>query len=177
MSEFYCLVEDGQITKYNITLPTSVGNTSIPKGATGLDAFGLYPIVGERPAEQVGKRVSGPSYEFDGTQVNRIYTVEDIPLEELKAKLVAEITEATQKRLDDFAKTRNYDGVMSACTYVTSSVVKFATEAQYCVTARDQTWATLYSIMADVQAGTRPLPSGYDDISAELPVLAWPEVI
>lgn len=176
MSEFYCLVEDGQITKYNITLPTSVGNTSIPKGATGLDAFGLYPIVGERPAEQVGKRVSGPTYEFDGTQVNRVYTVEDIPLEEIKSKLIAEITEATQKRLDDFAKTRNYDGILSACTYATSSVPKFVLEGQYCVDVRDQTWATLYTIMSEVESGVRGMPSGFADIEPDLPVLTWPEL-
>lgn len=177
MSEFYCLVEDGQITKYNITLPTAVDNTSIPKGATGLDKYGLYPIVGERPTEVVGKRVSGPSYEFDGTQVNRVYTVEDIPLEELKAKLIAEVTEAVQKRLGDFAKTRNYDGIMSACTYATSSVPKFLSEGQYCVDARDNTWAMLYTIMSEVESGVRPLPSGYADIEADLPVLTWPEIV
>lgn len=170
---YYCEIKDGQIVRYNITLPTAVGNTSIPKGATGLAAFGLYPIIGERPAEQSGKRVSGLAYEFDGTQVNRIYVVEDISVEELKDKLIAEVTEAVQKRLDDFAKTRNYDGILSACTYATDPNPTFAAEGQYCVTVRSQTWATLYTIMAEVESGVRPMPSKFADIEADLPVLTW----
>ena len=85
-----------------------------------------------------------------------------------------QIIDATQKRLDDFAQTRNYDGILSACTYATSAVLKFATEGQYCVEVRDTTWAALYDILGKVQAGTRPKPSGYADIEADLPVLTWP---
>ena len=84
------------------------------------------------------------------------------------------IVMATQKRLDDFAKTRNYDGTLSACTYATSTVQKFASEGQYCVQARDATWAKLYQIMAEVEAGTRPMPTGYADIEPDLPALVWP---
>jgi hypothetical protein len=64
--------------------------------------------------------------------------------------------------------------MLSACTYATSTVTKFAEEGQYCVDARDATWNKLYEIMAKVEAGTRPVPSGYSDIEAELPVLEWP---
>ena len=84
------------------------------------------------------------------------------------------ITAATQQRLDDFARTRGYDGIMSACTYATSTNAKFAAEGQYCVGARDATWATLYQIMDDVLAGTRPMPTGYADIEPEVPALVWP---
>lgn len=89
-------------------------------------------------------------------------------------ELIKEVTDATQARLDAFAKTRNYDGILSACTYATSSVPKFATEGQYCVSARDVTWAALYGIMAEVQTGTRPMPTGFTDIEPELPALEWP---
>lgn len=89
-------------------------------------------------------------------------------------RIKAEITAAVQQRLDDFARTRNYDGVLSACTYATSTNAQFASEGQYCVTARDNTWAKLYQIMAEVEAGTRPMPTGYTDIEAELPALVWP---
>ena len=94
--------------------------------------------------------------------------------EELEKRLISRITFETQQRLDAFAQTRNYDGIMSACTYATSAIPKFAEEGQYCVTARDTTWATLYTIMAEVEAQTRPMPSGYSDIEPLLPVLAWP---
>jgi len=85
-----------------------------------------------------------------------------------------EIAKEVQVRLNEFAQTRGYDTMLSACTYATSTVTKFAEEGQYCVDARDATWNKLYEIMAKVEAGTRPVPSGYSDIEAELPVLEWP---
>lgn len=90
-------------------------------------------------------------------------------------RLMQSIVDATQKRLDDFARTRNYDGILSLCTYATSTVPKFQQEGQYGVEARDATWAALYTILAEVEAGARPVPSGFADIEANLPTLAWPE--
>lgn len=86
----YALIENGEITRYNIQLPTVVGNTSIPRGATGLDAFGLYPIVGDEPSHTDRERIAGPQYVFDGTQVNRVFTVEAIPDEEKAGQVRAE---------------------------------------------------------------------------------------
>ncbi len=97
-----------------------------------------------------------------------------LPLVALPAiDIVKVITEATQKHLDDFAKTRNYDGILSACTYASSAVAQFATEGQHCIGVRDATWATLYQILADVEAGNRPTPTSYADIESELPNLTW----
>lgn len=84
------------------------------------------------------------------------------------------IVDATQLRLDTFAQTRNYSSILSASTYATSNVARFQAEGEYCVNQRDATWAKLYQILAEVQAGTRPMPTGYADIEAELPVLVWP---
>lgn len=90
------------------------------------------------------------------------------------APLQDQIVQATQQRLDDFAATRNYSGILSACTYATSSVPQFQSDGQYCVNARDATWAKLYEMLAEVQAGTRPMSNGYADVEPELPVLEWP---
>ena len=113
-----------------------------------------------------------------GVQQWEVYA---LPAEEATANQAAaaqvlqqSIVDATQQRLDDFARTRNYDGILSLCTYATSAVPKFRAEGQYGVEARDATWAALYQIMAEVEAGTRPAPSGYADIEPELPVLEWP---
>lgn len=89
------------------------------------------------------------------------------------AEIVTAVTQAVQQCLDDFARTRAYDGILSACTYATSTVEKFATEGQYAVQARDATWATCYQIMADVQQGQRPMPT-IEQVLAELPELGWP---
>lgn len=88
-------------------------------------------------------------------------------------RLMVEYTAAVQEHLDTFARTRNYDNILSACTYATSTVPKFAAEGQYAVSARDATWAKCYEIMAQVEAGERPMPT-LDELVAELPVLQWP---
>lgn len=90
------------------------------------------------------------------------------------ARLYDSIVADTQKRLDDFAKTRSYDGILSACTYATSPTQKFQVEGQYCVAQRDATWASLITMFSEVQAGTRPKPTSYADIEADLPPLVWP---
>jgi hypothetical protein len=98
-----------------------------------------------------------------------------IKIDHSKARdiLMAEYTNAVQKRLDDFARTRNYDGILSACTYATSTVPKFKAEGQYAVEARDATWAKCYEVLAAVESGSRPMPT-LDELLAELPVLSWP---
>lgn len=94
---------------------------------------------------------------------------------ELVHDIEGAIVEAAQGRLDGFARTRGYDGILSAATYATSTVEKFKTEGQLCVELRDATWAKLYEILDEVKAGTRPLPGSIADIESDLPELAWPE--
>ena len=86
----YALIENGAIKRINVELPTSIGNTSIPKGATGLEAYGLYPIVGDEPSHTDRERIAGPQYVFDGAQVNRVFAVEAIPDEEKAGQVRAE---------------------------------------------------------------------------------------
>ena len=90
-------------------------------------------------------------------------------------ELQQSIVTAVQARLDTFAQTRNYDGILSAATYASSTVPKFAAEGQCAVNARDATWATLYTLLAEIQAGTRAVPTGYADIEQLLPALVWPQ--
>lgn len=91
-------------------------------------------------------------------------------------EIMTSIVGATQARLDAFAKTKNYDGILSACTYATSTVAKFQAEGQYCVQMRDATWSKLYEIIAEVESGVRVPPTSFADIESELPTLTWPAV-
>lgn len=83
-----------------------------------------------------------------------------------------EATLRIQNMLDSFARTRGYDSIISAASYTASAVPQFAAEAARCVALRDQVWAACYAIMADVQAGTRTLPT-VEQVIAELPALTW----
>lgn len=89
-------------------------------------------------------------------------------------ELIARFTSAIQQRLDEFARSRHYDNILSACTYATSTVPKFKSEGQACVNLRDATWAAAYDILAKVQAGQRPMPNSIADIEADLPAAVWP---
>jgi len=86
----------------------------------------------------------------------------------------ARITQQVQERLDNFAKTRNYDNCLSACSYVASTNDKFKNEAIYCIESRDQTWLKCAEILNEALAGTRPMPNNLSDFENELPALVWP---
>lgn len=87
---------------------------------------------------------------------------------------IANYTVAIQARLDDFAKTRNYDNCLSCCTYANSTVEKFANEGQRMTELRDLTWHAAYDILGRWQSGEIPKPT-FDDVIAVLPELTWPE--
>ena len=88
---------------------------------------------------------------------------------------IKDYTDAVQIHLDSTVKTRNYDGILSACSYTGSSVPKFAAEAQACVLWRDSVWTTCYAILAEVQSGKRPAPTSAELLDM-LPAMNWPEV-
>lgn len=141
--------------------------------------YGVYPLQATPqpscdPATQ--KVVAGiPVFQLNQwVQVWEVVALSATEQQAFVAELQADIVAQTQNRLDAFARTRNYDSILSACTYATSTVPKFQGEGQCAVNARDTTWATLYTIMAEVEAGTRPMPTGFADIEPLLPALEWP---
>lgn len=109
-------------------------------------------------------------------RINAQGDVEEIKHQRPVEDIQNEIVNKVQDRLDSFARSKGYDGILSACTYATSSIVKFKVEGQYCVDSRDRTWGTLYQILAEVQSGNRLIPNGYEDIEKDLPVLTWPSL-
>lgn len=83
-----------------------------------------------------------------------------------------------QARLDTFARTLTYDSILSACTYATSTIEMYRIEGQYCVDARDATWAKAYELIQEmlpkVTSGEIAVPI-WEDIEEQLPVLTWPK--
>ncbi|MDZ7595881.1 MAG: hypothetical protein U0932_14630 [Thiobacillus sp.] len=88
-------------------------------------------------------------------------------------QIVAALTRDVQAHLDATARTRNYDGILSLCSYAASTNPTFSAEGLAGVAWRDAVWAACYAIMAAVQAGTRAVPTTAA-LLAELPPMAWP---
>jgi len=93
--------------------------------------------------------------------------------EEFLASTKSRLISAIQSMLDDKAKERGYDSILSLCTYATSTAAKFSKEGQAAVEWRDEVWAKGYAILADVEGGERAIPT-VDELLSELPVFVWP---
>lgn len=138
-----------------------------------------YPPVNE----QMGAVFKGPGsddYISITEKIEKVklkYPKKHLSPEEIAAEKIEKFVNATQRRLDSFARTRNYDGILSACTYANSPIPKFNIEGSYCVDRRALTWAALYQILGEVQAGQRPIPETFADIENDLPELVWPPTV
>lgn len=180
----YARIIDGAVAQfpYPLTqLRTDFPNTSFPQPyeLADLADFGLAAVAPTEPGAfnaLTHKAVELTPVLIDATWTQQ-WAIEPLSGPEFAQKVAdiqAAVVVATQARLDFFARTRSYDNILSACTYASSAVPKFAAEGQYAVNARDATWATLYQFMLDVQAGTAPMPSGFADVEPLLPALVWP---
>jgi hypothetical protein len=80
---------------------------------------------------------------------------EEIRLKELEEKY----TSFVQRILDAEAQKLGYDNCNSVCTYVDTGVAKFDAEGVAFRKWRSAVWALGYELLAEVQAGTRPVPT------------------
>lgn len=186
----YAKISNGQVDAYPVFLEDlRSAQTCLPArpSAAQLAEIGVFQVslVGQ-PFALGYEYAEGTPVLVDGvwtqTWVGKALSAESAAAQaaQYRQQIVAEVTATVQGRLDSFASTRGYDGILSACSYVASKVPRFATEANYCVDARDATWAKLYEILARVESGNWPtegagqMPTSYADIEPELPALEWP---
>ena len=87
-------------------------------------------------------------------------------------EIQAQLTAAVQAYMDSTAQTRGYDNIHTACSYANSTDHIFAAEGQACLQWRDKVWRKCYDILAEVQAGSRDIPT-VEELIEELPVLEW----
>lgn len=91
---------------------------------------------------------------------------------EAQAATLAIYKAAFDAHLDAVAQEKQYDNRITVGTYVSSSNPQYVAEAQAYIEWRDQALASMFSQLADVQAGGEP-PT-IPDFIASLPVITWP---
>jgi hypothetical protein len=175
----YALIVNEQVAEYpiyslfdkypNISFSLPIDNTQFPVGIVEVQET-VKPTINytQDLREDTPVKV--------GEFWQQAWTVLQTPQEEVtkRVEILKNILQkAVQNRLDSFAQTRRYDSMLSCCTYYNSTYQKFQTEAQYCVQARDSTWEACYAILAQFEAGQRPLPT-VEQLLSELPTLQWP---
>lgn len=180
----YVLIENNTIKQYpyNINdLRLDNPQISFPQNITTklLATFNVFPVTPtDRPQyDPASQKIEEGAPIKVNQRWQQTWNIVTLTLEEqnkYQHNLQENIIAQTQKRLDKFAQIHNYDGILSACTYATSTVPKFQLEGQYCVAFRDATWAKLYEILAEIESGIRPIPTGFMDIEADLPHITWP---
>lgn len=128
-----------------------------------------FPVSPEMTWVDVADDVTPETHHYNGVAV----TVKPPPPPPTAAQIIATLTDAVQRHLDTAARARNYDSILSLCSYAGSAHTKFGPEGRAGATWRDAVWAKCYSVLADVQAGLRTAPTA-DGLIAELPALVWP---
>ncbi len=89
-----------------------------------------------------------------------------------QAQIIEQHGRDLSARLDAFAMTRTYGGIMSAASFSTSSVPQFAIEGRRALELRDTSWSRFIVIMDAVRANTRAMPTR-EQLVQELPALTW----
>ena len=101
----------------------------------------------------------------------------DILITEVDPVITARVLELVKKmageKLDAFAKTREYDSIVSLATYATSAIPKFREEGQRGVDVRDATFAATYGYLEEMMQGTAFVPKNMYEVESKLPALTW----
>jgi len=197
--KIYARIEEGKIVQYPVTI------AMINERANPLDTYYqcYFPGEGDHPNPTLYQKIVqtptliGSAVYIDEKLVNR--TVDEMfallfemagsvtesgELQLNTALITSDLIDAfetivkivVQKMLDDFALTRGYDDIKSACDYVNSKIPEYKAEAIRCIDLRDDVWHSLTTYINAVKAGTEPPPMAWSDIAVHIPPITWGDV-
>lgn len=144
-----------------------VDKTVIEKDENGNDIERIEQVETENAAENTFKLFyEAAAWANDNncsvSDMGEFYEIVAIPepTEEEKAEqLQQQYTNMIQRMLDAEAQKLGYDHCNSVCTYVETGVRKFDDEGAAFRKWRSAVWARGYELLAEVQAGTRSIPT------------------
>lgn len=85
-----------------------------------------------------------------------------------------DVSNAIQSKLDQQAQQYNFDSMLSAASYVNSSVTRFREEAIALSSWRDQVWAWAYQKEEDIISGKIPKPATIEEALSDMPAFIPP---
>jgi hypothetical protein len=163
-------------------LRTLYPNTSFPSPFSPPDGFAEVRPVPPPSIDFDAERVSEGAPQYEAGAWQQTWVVEPLPADVIQARaagrrqaLQDSLVREVQAHLDRFAKTKGYDSILSAATYATSTIPRFAADGQCAVAARDATWLRCHEVMAEVEAGLREAPASFAEFAPLLPPLTWSE--
>lgn len=169
--------------EYNIDeyqIKSMYPNVSFPTNFTGDDVyrpvkpkeFPSYDVLREYVVEDVPVLING-EYE----QNWKIVKLDDAQIETnikfKKEQVISELTITIQYKLDNFAREKGYDNILSASTYVNSTNERFKEEAKRAIEIRDSTWEKFYSILDEAEREDTILTLSIASVESKLPELSW----
>ncbi len=176
----YAKIIDGNVAEYPINnikklFPNTSFREVIPRKVLSTGYVFVYPV--SRPAETPFTKVveSTPVLDTVSNKWTQQWVVVNLTQEELtsrKPQIITRYKQIIQKRLDNKSAEREYDGIVTLCTYATDPDVKQAKEGQDGVNWRSATWSKYYAILAQIDNGERDILTEAEFI-AELPDLKW----
>lgn len=159
--------------RFNIYAPATIGGVYYPNFTDPAlrEELGITEIPDPTPPEEY---LTNPDFYFVTEQDEAPYTVWTRKSDEqINQMLVSRYDAALTAHLDSTAQSRRWaDRITCAVRagYPNPWQAEGAAFGQW----MDQCNALGYTILAEVQAGTRPLPS-LEDFIAEMPPMVWPE--
>lgn len=194
-NEIYCRVVDGVVIEYpvyalhirNRAHPFSMYTKVVFTTKPSLPDFAFYteklelvngtPLVTYGIAYKTLQTVLNELHQTNGApplpgEEPTPKPIEEVPLVTM-GRVVELSKELVQNRLDNWARTKEYDGILSATSYVSSTNPNRAAEGTKAVLNRDQTWDAMYAYMDKVTGKTVPVPMKESEILEQLPELTW----
>ncbi len=112
-----------------------------------------------------------------GTFFTETYEVEDTLVSEEKGidedYVKSQLKPFVQEYLDTKIKERDYDNIVSLCSYILSTNPKSYLEAQAGIKFRDACWDKYYEVVNSIVSGSRNIPT-QEELTNELPNIEWP---
>jgi hypothetical protein len=92
---------------------------------------------------------------------------------ETRTRVLFLMEEAVRARLNDFAKLKGYDSIVSVISYIGDPIETYNQEAIRARELRSQTWDTFYNHPFIKGEEGVSIPASFAEIQEQLPVLTW----